>query len=219
MLPQCLTTGHVSVNQEEYNMARYTGPKNKLSRREGVDLMGKGVKLRRLSIPPGVHGPKTKGKKQSNFGIQLREKQKVKRSYGLLERQFKNYVNSALITKGNTAESLFGLLERRIDNVIYKSGLVPTRNMARQLVVHGHIKVDGKKVDKPSYSLKPGQVITISDKASKMPTIIKQIELAPTSPSTWINRKSAVIEFKEIPTLSDTTEVLSWNSVIEYYSR
>lgn len=200
-------------------MARYTGPKNKLSRREGIDLAGKGVKLRRLSVPPGVHGPKTKGKKQSNFGIQLREKQKVKRTYGLLEKQFSNYVQTALKSRGNTTESLLVSLERRIDNVLYRSGLVPTRNMARQLVVHGHVKVEGKKVDRPSYSVKAGEIISVSDKAIKMPTLIKQIDQGNETQSNWIKRQTAVIEVSRMPTIEDLSETLSWNSVIEYYSR
>ena len=200
-------------------MARYTGPKNKLSRREGVDLMGKGVKLRKLNIPPGVHGPKAKGKKMSNYGMQLREKQKVKRSYGLMEKQFSNYVQSALNAKGNTTEALLRSLERRLDNIVYRSSLVPTRNMARQLVVHGHILVAGKKVDRPSYEVKSGDVITLSEKAVKMPVIIKQMEKGDETSAKWLERKSAVTKISRLPQLDDVTETMSWNNVIEYYSR
>ena len=212
-------TDRVSPNQGEFNMARYTGPKNKLSRREGVDLMGKGVKLKKLNIPPGVHGPKAKGKKLSNYGTQLREKQKVKRTYGLLERQFSNYVQGALNSSGNTTEALLRGLERRLDNVLFRSGIVPTRNMARQLVVHGHVNVAGKKVDRPSYAVRPGEIVSLSEKAVKMPVIVKQVEQGNETQGTWLKRKTAVTEVVSLPTLEDVTEPLSWNSVIEYYSR
>ncbi|MBI3559431.1 30S ribosomal protein S4, partial [Candidatus Gottesmanbacteria bacterium] len=129
-------------------MAKYTGPKHRLARREGVNILEKeGASLaRRLTIPPGVHGPKGSRRKNSEYALQLREKQKVKRTYGLLERQFRRYYEKAGI-------NLFSLLERRLDNAVYRLGLVPSRLMGRQLVSHGHVLVDGKKITIPSYSL------------------------------------------------------------------
>ncbi|KKS65648.1 MAG: 30S ribosomal protein S1 [candidate division WWE3 bacterium GW2011_GWB1_42_6] len=139
-------------------MGRYTGPKDRLSRREGVDLFGKGGKLTRLNVPPGIHGPRGFHTK-SQYGRQLREKQKVKRMYGLMEHQFKNYVQKALKSRGNTGEMLLSLLERRLDNVIYRLGFSPTRSSARQLVSHRQILVDGKRVNIPSCQLKVGDTI------------------------------------------------------------
>ena len=136
-------------------MARYTGPKNRLARREGLDL---GLKttgtnaynelLKRLKIPPGQHGQKGK-RKPSDYAIQLREKQKVKRMYGLLERQFRKYFDEATRNVGNTGEALLERLETRLDNVIYRLGFAPTRAFARQMVTHGHVVVDGHKVNIP----------------------------------------------------------------------
>jgi len=137
-------------------MARYTGPKDRLSRREGFDLFGKGGKLTRLNVPPGVHGPKG-SYSSSQYSKQLREKQKVKRLYGLLEKQFRRYVDEALKSRGNTGELLLSLIERRLDNVVYRLGFAPTRAAARQIVGHKHVEVDGKRVNIPSYQVKVGQ--------------------------------------------------------------
>src|SRR3990167_8520771 len=136
-------------------MAKYTGPKDRLSRREGFDLFGKGSKLTRLSVFPGVHGPKgLRG--QSQYGKQLREKQKVRRLYGVMEAQFRRYVERALKSKGNTGEALLALLERRLDNVVFRLGFTPTRMSARQVVSHGHIFVNGKRLNIPSYQVVVG---------------------------------------------------------------
>src|SRR3989338_9759604 len=116
-------------------MARYTGPKDRLSRRENYDIFGKGAKLTRLNVPPGMHGPKGT-RRPSAYSLQLREKQKVKRMYGLLERQFKNYVEEASKTRGNTGEKLISILESRLDNVIYRLSFAPSRPAARQIVSH-----------------------------------------------------------------------------------
>src|SRR5260221_8228818 len=151
-------------------MARYTGPKNRLSRREGIDLGAKTVGskshaslLRRLNIPPGIHGPKGQ-RKMSNFGTQLREKQKVKRMYGVLERQFRKSFERAKKWKGNTGEKLLEFMERRLDNTVYRMGLAPTRAMSRQLVTHGHVMVDGKRLSIPSALVEAGYVVTLRAK-------------------------------------------------------
>src|SRR3970040_1043010 len=128
------------------------------------------MKLTRLSVPPGVHGPKGLST-PSQYGRQLREKQKVKRLYGVLERQFRKYVNQALKTKGNTGETLLSLLERRLDNVVYRLGFAPTRPAARQLVSHRHVLINAKKVNIPSYQVRPGETIGLTTQALGIPAI------------------------------------------------
>lgn len=198
---------------------RYTGPKDRLSRREGVDLFGKGAKLTRLSVPPGMHGPKGTRRKVSNYGRQLREKQKVKRMYQVSEKQFKKYVNAAQKVKGNTGEVLVGFLERRLDNVVYRLGLAPTRQAARQLASHGHILVDGKKLDIPSYQLKAGQTIALSARAQQVPEIKKLLEEKEVKTPEWLARKVAVGKVKRLPERSDVQEPISEADIIEFYSR
>lgn len=200
-------------------MARYTGPKNKLSRREGVDLIAKGVKLRRLNVPPGAHGQKMRGKKLSNFGLQLREKQKMKRTYGTLEKQFSIYVANALKAKGNTGDKLIQALESRIDNVLFRSGIIKTRNMARQFVVHGHVKVNDIKVDRPSYQVKVEDVITFSEKVLSNPDVMKLINLPDNNGVNWITRKAGVLKIVRLPNQEDISEPINMAMVIEYYSR
>ena len=150
-------------------MARYTGPKDRLSRSVGFDLFGKGGKLTRLNVPPGMHGGRGSRRSPSEFSKQLKEKQKVKRLYGVLERQFSRYAGKALKSKGNTGEQLLSLLERRLDNVVYRLGFAPTRMSARQFVSHRHVSVNYKKVSIPSYQVKTGDVVSLSEKATKIP--------------------------------------------------
>ncbi len=149
-------------------MARYTGPKHKLARREGVNILDKTSKslLRRLNTPPGVHGMKRK-RKLSEFGTQLREKQKAKAMYGLLEKQFRRTVNAVQKQKGDTGELLLAALETRLDNVVYRLGFAKTRYMSRQMVSHGHVLVNGHKVTIPSYQIKVDDIIAINDKMQK----------------------------------------------------
>src|SRR3990167_3570710 len=167
---------------------RYTGPKDRLSRRENFDLFGAGSKLTRLSVPPGVHGPKgTRG--SSQYGKQLREKQKVKRIYGILEKQFRRYVEEAFKSKGNTGEALLVSLERRLDNVVYRLGFTSSRPAARQVVSHRHVIVNGNKVNIPSFSMKLGDVVTLDSKASNIPEIKKVLELKDVKIPSWLERK------------------------------
>jgi small subunit ribosomal protein S4 len=199
-------------------MGRYTGPKDRLSRREGVDLFGKGGKLTRLNVPPGIHGPRGFHTK-SQYGRQLREKQKVKRMYGLLEHQFKNYVQKALKSRGNTGEMLLSLLERRLDNVIYRLGFSPTRSSARQLVSHRQILVDGKRVNIPSFQLKVGDTITLSAKAIKIPYIKKLLDTDEDKIPSWLKRKGAAGKMNSLPKREDVVEPISEQDVVEFYSR
>jgi small subunit ribosomal protein S4 len=199
-------------------MARYTGPKNRLSRREGIDLFGKGGKLTRLNVPPGMHGPKGT-RNPSQFGRQLREKQKVKRLYGLMEKQFRKYVEKALKTKGNTGSTLLALLERRLDNVIYRLGFAPTRTSARQFVGHRHVTVDGKTVNIPSYQVQVGQSIGLSTKALKIPAIKKLLESEQVKLPSWLKRKAAVGKIDATPKREDIIEPISEQDIVEFYSR
>lgn len=199
-------------------MARYTGPKDRLSRREGFDLFGKGAKLTRLAVPPGVHGPKgVRG--SSQYGKQLREKQKVKRLYGVLERQFRKYIKEALKTKGNTGETLLALLERRLDNVVYRLGFTPTRPAARQLVSHRHVLVNGQKVNIPSYQVRVGETIGLSSKAIEIPAIKKSLEEKDKKIPGWLDKKAAVGAVTRLPKSEDIQEPISVQDIVEYYSR
>lgn len=197
---------------------RYTGPKDRLSRREGVDLFGKGAKFSRLTVPPGVHGPKG-GRKQSNYGRQLREKQKVKRIYGIAEKQFRGYMEKASKFRGNTGQVLVQLLERRLDNVVFRLGFAPSRPAARQIVSHGHVLVDGKKVNIPSYQLGEGQTVALDPKGQNIPEAKKLIEDPEFSLATWLERKAAVGRVKRMPAREDVSEPISEQDIVEFYSR
>lgn len=201
-------------------MARYTGPKDRLSRREGFDLFGTGLKLTRLTVPPGVHGPKgTRG--SSQYGKQLREKQKVKRLYGLLEKQFRKYVEASLKSRGNTGEKLIGFLEKRLDNVIFRLGFAPSRPAARQIVSHGHVLVDGKKVNIPSYELKVGQTVSLDAKGMAIPVVAKLLKSKDEDvkiPS-WLEKKAVVGKVAREVKREDILEPISEQDIVEFYSR
>lgn len=199
-------------------MARYTGPKDRLSRREGFDLFGKGSKLTRLTVPPGVHGPKG-SRRPSQYGKQLREKQKVKRLYGLVEKQFRKYVDKALSTTGKTGEVLLSLLERRLDNVVYRLGFAPTRPAARQLVSHRHILVNGEKVNIPSYQVKPGDTVSLTKIAMEIPAIKKMLDNKEHKTPDWLKRKAAAGQVAKMPTRDDVTEPIFEQDIVEFYSR
>lgn len=200
-------------------MARYTGPKDRLSRREGFDLFNKGAKLTRLAVFPGVHGPKGSRRAPSQFGRQLREKQKVKRAYGLLEKQFSSYIEKAMKTKGNTVNALFGLLETRLDNVVYRLNFAESRMQARQLVSHRHVLVNGKKLNIPSYLVKVGDTITLSTKAMEIPNVSALLKEEKENLPAWLAKKGAAGQIKSIPDRNDVPEVFSDQDIVEFYSR
>jgi len=154
-------------------MARYTGPKHRLARREGINVLDKTSKslLRRLNTPPGVHGGKRR-RKLSEFGIQLREKQKAKAVYGLMENQFRKLMKNVQRQKGDTGELLISALETRFDNVVYRLGFAKSRFMARQFVSHGHILINGRKMTIPSYQVKTDDTISLGSKIQKNPDVI-----------------------------------------------
>ncbi len=205
---------------------RYTGSKNKLARREGIDLglktpgsKAQGSLLRRLNITPGQHGASRK-RKVTDYGSQLREKQKLKRMYGISESQMHNYYRKANKTEGNTAELLIQFLERRLDNVIYKLKLAPTRASARQLVNHGHVTVNGKKVSIASFQVSIGDVVAFRTKKTvAIPAIAEIIAKKDDAPVSWIKRKGESGKIESIPPLTEFAEDVVLQSVIEFYSR
>ena len=206
-------------------MARYTGPKNRLARREGIDLGLKtvGTKshanlLKRLGVPPGMHGAKGR-RKLSDFGVQLREKKRVKRLYGVLERQFRRIYARARKWRGNTGEKLLEFLERRLDNMLYRAGLAPTRTSARQFVSHGHVLVNGVKVSIPSYEVKESDVVTFKAKGLEIPAVKKLLEGAPEQLPEWIERKGPVGRVTRLPERRDIKEDINEQLIVEHYSR
>ena len=199
-------------------MARYTGPKDRLSRAENFDLFGKGAKLTRLMIPPGIHGARRYGR-VSQYKRQLREKQKVKRIYGVLEKQFKRYITQAFAEKGNTGDKLLSLLERRLDNVIYRLGFAPTRPAARQLVSHKQVLVNGKKLNIPSYQVNVGDTISLSAVAMEIPSVKKLLQEEDVKIPDWLKRKAAAGKVATIPGADDVAEPITIQDIIEFYSR
>ncbi|MBN8443883.1 MAG: 30S ribosomal protein S4 [Gammaproteobacteria bacterium] len=206
-------------------MARYLGPKLKLSRREGTDLFLKsGVRAIdskcNLTTAPGQHGAR-RGR-LSDYGLQLREKQKVRRIYGVLEKQFRNLYKEAARLKGNTGENLLQLLESRLDNVVYRMGLASTRAEARQLVSHKAILLDGKVVNIPSYAVAPEQVIAVREKAKKQARIVAALEVAEQREKpTWIEVDTKKMEgvFKRRPERSDLSADINEQLIVELYSK
>ncbi len=197
---------------------RYTGPKDRLSRREAFDIFGAGAKLTRLNVKPGMHGAKG-SRAPSIFGRQLREKQKVKRMYGVTERVFKNYITTAFKSKGNSADGLFSLLEKRLDNVVYRLGFASSRPLARQLVSHRHVFVNGKKLNIPSYQVKISDIITLSSKAQEMPVVKALLSQKEYSIPGWLSREGAAGNVSRFPKREDVAEPISDQDIIEYYSR
>ena len=199
-------------------MAKYTGPKDKLSRRENFDLFGAGTKLTRLQVPPGVHGPKgTRG--SSQYGKQLREKQKVKRMYGLMEKQFERYMIEAFKSKGNTGEALLVRLERRLDNIVYRLGFAPSRPAARQLVSHRHVLVNAKKVNIPSFQVSVGDTVTMDGKGLAIPEVKKTLDVKDFKVVSWLLRRAAAGKMERLPKREDIGEAISEQDIVEFYSR
>lgn len=206
-------------------MARYLGPKLKLSRREGTDLFLKsGVRAIdskcKIETAPGQHGAR-RGR-LSDYGVQLREKQKVRRMYGILEKQFRNYYKEAARLKGNTGENLLQLLEQRLDNVVYRMGFASTRAEARQLVSHKAILVNGKVVNIPSYCVKAEDVVSVREKAKKQARIGAALELADQREKpTWLEVDNTKMEgvFKRLPERTDLSADINEQLIVELYSK
>ncbi|MGH8496608.1 MAG: 30S ribosomal protein S4 [Gammaproteobacteria bacterium] len=206
-------------------MARYIGPTCKLSRREGTDLFLKsGVRPLdskcKLEVPPG--GPGQRRPRQSDYGLQLREKQKLRRMYGILERQFRNYYKSAAGKKGATGELLLKLLESRLDNVVYRMGFATTRAEARQLVNHKGIEVDGATVNIPSFQVKPGSTISVRERARKQMRVQAALEIAAqVGFPEWVevDEKKMTGSFRSVPERDDILPDINENLVVELYSK
>jgi small subunit ribosomal protein S4 len=206
-------------------MARYLGPKLKLSRREGTDLFLKsGVRAIdskcKLETVPGQHGAR-KGR-LSDYGLQLREKQKVRRMYGVLEKQFRNYYKDAARIKGNTGENLLQLLEQRLDNVVYRMGFASTRAEARQLVSHKAIMVNGRVVNIPSFRISAEDTVVVREKSKKQSRIIAALELASQREKpTWVEVDNKALEgvFKRLPERSDLSAEINEQLIVELYSK
>ena len=206
---------------------KWLGPKLKLSRREGSDLNLKSArrsfdsKVKDVEVKPGQHG-KISGQRLSDYGTQLREKQKMKRTYGLLERQFRRYYSTAASRPGNTGEILLGLLESRLDNVVYRMGFGSTRAEARQLVSHCAILVNGKKCNIPSYTVKAGDVIAVREGAKKQVRIVEALELAGQNGfPAWVSVDAKKMEgtFKNVPARDEIAPDINESLVVELYSR
>ena len=202
-------------------MARYTGPRVRISRRFGVPIFGPSKYLERRNFPPGVHGPKFR-RKVSEYGAGLIEKQKLRYYYGLQERQFRNVYQKALRLRGVTGEKMLQILETRLDNMVYQSGLALTRPAARQLVGHGHVKVNGRKVSIPSFAVKVNDVIQIRDHAKSKSIAQKNVEgsTARIIPD-WVmlDRENLKATLLRIPTRDEIKPIANEQAVVEFYSR
>ncbi len=203
-------------------MARYTGPTAKISRRFGVELFGASKAFARRPFPPGQHGARAGRKKKSDYGIMLAEKQKLRFMYGVLEGQFRKYYEEASRRRGVTGDILLQLLELRLDNIIYRLNFATTRAAARQMVSHGHVQVNGKKVNIPSYSCKPGDVITVAAKARSQALANRFVELtaSATTPD-WLEVDSAKLTGKvqRIPSVEEIAPIVNVQLIVELYSR
>jgi len=203
-------------------MARFRGSITKVSRRLGIALSPKAEKyLERRPFAPGQHGQSRRGK-VSEYALQLREKQKMKYLYGILEKQFRNYYKKAVSQRGVTGDNLVKLLERRFDNVVYRAGFAPSRAASRQLVTHGHLLINGKKVNIPSYLVAPGDLIEFRQKSRNMTAVADSLSKAPESrfPS-WIqvDKANQKAVFLSVPEREDIQEPFNEQLVVELYSK
>jgi len=200
-------------------MARYTGSSWKISRRLGISLSGTGKELEKRPYAPGPHGP-TQRKKLSEYGLQLQEKQKLRHTYGVTERQFRNLFDKAGKLQGKHGDNFMILLETRLDNLVYRLGLARTRRQARQLVNHGHVTVNGSRVDIPSFSVKPGQVIGIREKSRKLNIVQESTELNSYTPE-YVTFDADKLEgtFTRLPERTELAADINEALIVEFYSR
>jgi len=200
-------------------MARYTGPSWKLSRRLGISLTGTGKEIEKRPYGPGQHGPNQRIK-LSEYGKQLQEKQKLRFMFGVNERQFKTMFVKAGKMPGKHGVNFMILLETRLDNIVYRMGLARTRRASRQLVNHGHIMVDGKRVDIPSYSVKPGQEISFREKSQNLDTVNEALEVNSYVPEyVTFNKDTKVGQFVRMPERSELAAEINESLIVEFYSR
>ncbi|HEY5326069.1 MAG TPA: 30S ribosomal protein S4 [Mucilaginibacter sp.] len=202
-------------------MARYTGPKSKIARRFREPIFGPDKALERKNYPPGMHGASKRRGKQSEYSTQLMEKQKVKYTYGVLERQFENLFHRASAKEGITGENLLKFLEARLDNAVYRLGIAPTRSGARQLVCHKHITVNGNVVNIASYTLKAGDVIAVREKSKSLETIAHAVAGRKINKYSWLQWDAANLtgKFLNYPNRDEIPENIKENLIVELYSK
>ncbi len=201
-------------------MARYIGPKSKIARKFREPIFGADKALEKKNYPPGQHGLAKKRAKQSEYAIQLQEKQKAKYTYGILERQFAKHFDSAVRAKGITGEVLLQVIESRLDNVVYRLGIAPTRSAARQLVSHKHITVNGNLVNIPSYCLKAGDVIAVREKSKSLESIVNSVAGSANKYS-WLDfdAKNLIGKFISLPERNQIPENIKEQLIVELYSK
>jgi small subunit ribosomal protein S4 len=202
-------------------MARYTGPKSKIARKFREPIFGPDKVLERKNYPPGMHGVSKRRGKQSEYAVQLQEKQKVKYTYGVLERQFENLFHRASSREGITGTNLLQLLEARLDNVVYRLGIAPTRSGARQLVGHKHITVNGEVVNIASYTLRPGDVIAVREKSKSLEAITNSVAGRKINKYSWFEWDAAALSGKLLnyPNRDEIPENIKENLIVELYSK
>ncbi|HBB93318.1 MAG: 30S ribosomal protein S4 [Bacteroidetes bacterium GWF2_49_14] len=202
-------------------MAKYTGPKTRIARKFGEPIYGSDKYFDKRNYPPGFHGPSRRRRKLSEYGIQLKEKQKAKYTYGVLEKQFANMFNKAQRTKGITGEVLLQLLESRLDNVVYRLGIANTRAAARQLVNHRHITVNGRVLNIASYSVRPGDVIAVREKSKSLEVILNALAASSRSRISWLEWDNSQMtgKFISVPERSDIPENIKEQLIVELYSK
>lgn len=200
-------------------MARYTGPSTKIARKFGEPIFGADKDFEKRNYPPGQHGLASKRKKKSEYGTQLKEKQKVKYTYGLLERQFRNLYEKASRMKGQKGENLIILLESRLDNLVYRMGIAPTRAAARQLVSHAHITLNGVVCNIPSAHVKPGDVVAVRERSKSLEVITNSVASA--SKYSWIefDAKSLTGKYLNTPVRTEIPETINEQLIVELYSK
>ena len=202
-------------------MARYTGPKTKIARKFGEPIFGSDKYFEKRNYPPGMHGAAARRKKVSEYGTQLKEKQKAKYTYGVLERQFRKTFELARRKEGVTGLILMQLMESRLDNLVYRLGIAPTRNAARQLVSHRHITVNGEILNIPSYLAKVGDVIGVREKSKSLEVITNSVEGRSTSSHAWLEWDAAKMcgKFLNYPTREEIPENINEQLIVELYSK
>ncbi|PKQ65694.1 30S ribosomal protein S4 [Labilibaculum filiforme] len=202
-------------------MARYIGPKSRIARKFGEAIFGPDKAFENKNYPPGQHGNSRRRKKMSEYGVQLKEKQKAKYTYGVLEKQFSNLFEKAARSKGITGEVLLQLLECRLDNVIFRLGVAPTRSAARQLVSHKHVTVNGQVCNIPSYSVKAGDIIGIREKSKSLEVITDSLSTARYNQSSWLewDQTSLSGKFLNTPERTEIPENIKEQLIVELYSK
>ena len=202
-------------------MARYRGPRTKIARKFSDPIFGTDKSFEKKNYPPGMHGNNMRRRKASEYGIQLKEKQKAKYTYGVLEKQFRNMFDKASRSKGVTGEVLLQLLESRLDNVVYRLGFSPTRAGSRQLVTHRHITVNGEIVNIPSYTLKPGDTVGVRERSKSLEVITDSLSTARYGSSSWLEFDEATMigKFLNRPEREDIPENIKEQLIVELYSK